>query len=165
MCDVSLLMICSWMMENNHSSWHCVSVIYFEWFSCLSYVSHAGWVTCSSSSAFNLFTSAVTSIHCPWSLSVCLSAAYSPLCHFRVVWMRCRNLQISSFGPRHIRQDYPQAACGLSPCLSASSATAHQADRGAAHLTPAAFTGFSSASQPTKPAVSHKTWLLLSAIQ
>lgn len=80
--------------------------------------------------------------HLPPEVSVCLSAAYSPLCHFRVVSMRCRNLQISSFGPQHIRQDYPEAACGLSPCLSASSATAHQADRSAAHLTPAAFPGF-----------------------
>lgn len=63
--------------------------------------------------------------------------------------MRCRNLQISSFGPQYIRQDYPQAACGLSPRLSASSATVHQADRGAAHLTPAAFPS-SSVTQPTK---------------
>lgn len=33
---------------------------------------------------------------------------------FRVVSMRGRNVQISSFGPQHIRQDYPQAARRLS---------------------------------------------------
>lgn len=101
--------------------------------------------TCSASSHIHLSRH----IHPPPKVCVCLSDAYSPLCHFRVVSMRCRNLQISSFGPQHIRQDYPQAACSLSPCLSASSATAHQADRGAVHLTPAAFQGFSSLSHPT----------------
>lgn len=73
-----------------------------------------------------------------------LSAAYSPLCHFRVISMWCRNLRFSSFGPQHIRQDYPQASCSLSPRVSGSSATAHQADRRTAHPTPAAFPGFSS---------------------
>lgn len=96
---------------------------------------------------------------------LCLSAAYSPLCHFRVVSMRCRNVQISSFGPQRIRQDYPQAACGLSPCLSVSSATAHQADRSTAHLTPAAFPGFSSVLHLTKQAVNQKACLLLSNVK
>lgn len=49
-------------------------------------------------------------IHPPLVPSVCMSAAaYSPLCRFRVISMRCRNVQISSFGVQHIRQDYPQA--------------------------------------------------------
>lgn len=117
--------------------------------------------TCSASSHIHLSRH----IHPPPKVCVCLSDAYSPLCHFRVVSMRCRNLQISSFGPQHIRQDYPQAACSLSPCLSASSATAHQADRGAVHLTPAAFQGFSSLSHPTKQAVNQTACLLLSRIQ
>lgn len=82
--------------------------------------------------------------HLATTRGLCLSAAYSPLCHFRVTSMWCRNLQISSFGPQHIRQDYPQAACSLSPRLSGSPATAHQADRSSAHPTPAAFPGFSS---------------------
>lgn len=78
-----------------------------------------------------------------------MSPAYSSLCHFRVILMLYRNLLISSFGPQHIRQDYPQAARRLSPCLSTSSAIAYQADRSPAHLTPASFTDFSSVSQPT----------------
>lgn len=92
---------------------------------------------------------------------LCLSAAYSPLCHFRVISMRRRNVQISSFGPQLIRQDYPQAACSLSPCLSISSATAHQADRSTAHLTLAAFPGFSPVSHLTKQAAIQKSCLLL----
>lgn len=95
-----------------------------------------------------------TSTH-RWSPSLS-AAAYSPLCHFRVISVRCRNVQISSFGLQHIRQDYPQARCGLSPCWFVSPATAHQADRSAAHLTPEAFPGFSSLSHPQKKAVSQK---------
>lgn len=64
--------------------------------------------------------------------------------------MRGRNLQISSFSPQHIRQDYPQARRGLSPRSSLPPARADQADRSAARLTPAAFPGFSSISRPTK---------------
>ena len=120
--------------------------------------------SCSASSAFDTFTSAVTSIHFP-EVPVCLSAAHSPLCRFRVVSMRCRNLQISSFGPQHIRQDYPQAARSLSPRLFPSSATVHQADRSAAHLTPAAFPGYSLVSPPTKYAVNQENSLLSSSIQ
>jgi len=63
---------------------------------------------CSASSGVNTLTSAVTSIKHPNSM--CLSPAYSPLCHFRVIWMWCRNVQISCFGPQHIPHDYPQAA-------------------------------------------------------
>lgn len=82
---------------------------------------------------------------------VCMSAfAHSPLCHSRVISMRCRNVRISSFGLQPIRQDYPPARRGPSPRPFVSAATAHQADRSAAHPTPAAFPGFPSVSQPTK---------------
>lgn len=77
--------------------------------------------------------------------------AHSP---FRVISMRCRNVQISSFSPQHIRSDYPQAAC-----LSTSSATTHQTNRSTPHLTSGTFAGFSSVSQPSNQ-VSQETCLL-----
>lgn len=136
----------------------CVSV-FLELLAVFPHVSHTSRVMQCFICIHHIHLS--SHIHPLPEVSVCLSAAYSPLCHFRVVSMRCRNLQISSFGPQHIRQDYPQAAYGLSPCLSASSATAHQADRSTAHLTPAAFPGFSSVSHPAKQTVNQKTCLLL----
>lgn len=47
-----------------------------------------------------------------------------------------------------------RAACLA--CLSASPATAHQADRGTVRLTPAAFPGFSPVSHPTKQRVNQR---------
>ena len=96
--------------------------------------------SCSALSAVNIFLLLSSLIQSPRGLclSVCLSVSLSvcSLCHFRVISLRCRNVQISSFAPQHIRQDYPQAVSGLSPRLSASSATVHQSDTQALHIWP-----------------------------
>lgn len=114
----------------------------------------SAWRTWSNSASGCLHTH--THLSSTLEVGLCLCAAHSLSAvsfsgSFRRHGQICESaLLLLSTSDRIILKHCTACPC----CLSASPATAHQADRGTVRLTPAAFPSFSPVSQPTKQSVS-----------